>query len=75
MSVKDPRVAWWAEDNLGNHYLGGSGGWGGGPDVTEGTVGFFPALDASATELHLQPTLTTERAVITVRLPDWETIT
>jgi hypothetical protein len=75
MSVKDPRVAWWARDEIGNHYLGGSGGWGGGPDLTEGTVSFLPALDARATRLYLQPTLTTERAVIAVELPDWETIT
>jgi hypothetical protein len=75
LSVKDPRVTWWAEDDHGNHYLGASGGWGGGPSLTEGTINFTPALDRRATELCLQPTLTAERAVITVRLPDWDTIT
>jgi hypothetical protein len=75
MSVKDPRVTWWAKDEIGNHYLGGSGGWAGGPDLTEGTVSFLPALDARATRLYLQPTLTSERAIIAVELPDWETIT
>ena len=28
LSIEAPLVAWWARDDVGNHYLGGSESWG-----------------------------------------------
>ncbi|MFZ0667587.1 MAG: hypothetical protein WAM97_17695 [Acidimicrobiales bacterium] len=64
-------IMWWAEDDRRNHYLGTIGDWGSDGSVGTGTVVYTPPLDPAATELRILPTGSTERAVITVALPDW----
>jgi hypothetical protein len=71
-SVKGSSFEWWAQDNLDNWYLGAVGNWGSGPDIGEGTVTYWPALDPLATQVRIMPTGSQERAVITVDLPRWE---
>jgi hypothetical protein len=70
-SVTGSGIEWWAEDDLENSYLGAIGKWGGGADIAEGTVIYWPALDPQATRLRIMPTGSHERAVITVDLPRW----
>jgi len=63
------RVAWWASDDRGNHYLGTGGGrWSWGNERGEGTVAFWPPLDPTARRLEIRPTAETARAVIDVAL-------
>ena len=69
--VKEVALAWSAEDDRGNHHVGGMNGWGGGPDLSEGTIEFWPPIHPQARELKLMATGATERAVITVHLPEW----
>ncbi len=71
-SVRQTSTEWWAEDDLGNSYLGAIGSWGGGGDIGEGTVTYWPALDPRASVLRIMPTGSHERAVITVELPQPE---
>ncbi len=71
-SVTGPRVEWWAADDMGNSYLGAIGSWGGGGDIGEGAVTYWPALDPRATQLRITPTGSHERAVITVEIPEFE---
>jgi len=66
-----PRVAWWAEDDRANHYLGSTGNWGGSPDLSQGTINYWPPLDPRATALRLTPTGLTERAIVTVGPLRW----
>jgi len=68
-SVLGPGIEWWAEDDRENSYLGAIGNWGGGADIGEGSVFYWPALDPQATRLRLMLTGSHERAVITVDLP------
>jgi hypothetical protein len=70
--VKEMALAWSAEDDRGNHHVGSVNGWGGGPDQSEGTIEFWPPIHPQARELKLVATGTTERAVITAPLPDWD---
>jgi hypothetical protein len=63
-SLEDRRVAWWAVDDLGQHYLGQFGAFSGGPDGSSGALEFGPGLDRAATALTLLPTGPTERARI-----------
>jgi hypothetical protein len=65
-------IAWWAEDDRGNSYLGrwGSHGGGGGERIT-GELGFHPGLHRKARHLTLLPTGLHHRAVIEVPLPKW----
>jgi hypothetical protein len=67
LSLATP-ISWWAEDDLGNHYLGAIAYWGGGADTSSGTVAYWPALKPGATEIRLTPTGNNERAVIVVLL-------
>jgi hypothetical protein len=60
-----------ATDDLGNHYLGGLGGWSGGDSGLQGQVDFRPALDPNARQLDLILSGNHERAVISVAL-DWD---
>lgn len=69
--IKDVALAWSAEDDRGNHHVGSTNGWGGSPDLSEGTIEFWPPIHREARELKLMATAATERAVITVALPDW----
>ena len=62
-------LTWWAVDNLGHHYLGEQGSWNPGDNRSEGTIGFWPALDQRATSIDLILTATAERAVIRVPSP------
>jgi hypothetical protein len=62
-SVTGSGIEWWAEDDLENSYLGAIGKWGGGADIAEGTVIYWPALDPQATRLRIMPTGSHERAV------------
>jgi hypothetical protein len=64
-------ITWWAEDDRRNHYLGSIGSWTHDGSVGTGTIVYTPALDPAATELRILPTGSSERAVITVKLPDW----
>jgi hypothetical protein len=70
--ITGPAIEWWAQDNLDNWHLGAVGNWGSGPDIGEGTVTYWPALDPLATQLRIMPTGLHERAVITIDLPSWE---
>ncbi len=62
-------LVWWAEDDLGNSYLGAWNGHGHSPDSAEGQMMFRPGLDKKATVLRIVPQTLTHRAVIEVRLP------
>ncbi|HEX3615103.1 MAG TPA: hypothetical protein VHU61_01090 [Solirubrobacteraceae bacterium] len=63
-SLDDRRLAWWAVDDLGQHYLGELNGSAGGPDQTTGTLQFRPAIDRRAKRLTVLPTGRHERARI-----------
>ncbi len=67
--IRGTGIEWWAEDDQGNSYLGAIGSWGGGGDIGEGTITYWPALDPRASLLRIMPTGSKERAVITVELP------
>ena len=71
VGVRGASLEWFAEDDLGNHYVGRVNQWGGSPDLSEGAIEFWPALRSEATSLRLTATASTERAVITVPLPAW----
>jgi hypothetical protein len=62
-------IAWWARDDLGNHYLGSPTGWNSGDETASGRLGFWPALDPAARRLDLMPTRPEHRAVISIDLP------
>lgn len=62
-------LAWWAADDLGNHYLGGTGSWSGGADGQSGTVVYWPSLHARARRLVLMPTAPDRRALVRLELP------
>ncbi|MGB6770532.1 MAG: hypothetical protein WBF51_00805, partial [Candidatus Dormiibacterota bacterium] len=66
-------LSWWAEDDLGNHYLGYAGDSGRKTfaDRAEGSVRFWPGLDPQATELRILPAMAAQRAVCSVALPRW----
>lgn len=66
-----PLVAWWAEDDRGQHYLGQQGEWHPGLDRSGGQIEFWPALDPAAQVLDIMPTTMGERAVIRVPL-EWD---
>ncbi len=63
-------VAFWAEDDRGNHYLGESGSWGGGgAGITSGEIMFGP-LHPKAAVLTVAVTTLDARALIPITL-DW----
>jgi hypothetical protein len=64
-------VAWWAEDDRGNSYLGEWGSHGGGGEEISGELLYRPGLDRKARHLTLLPTGLRHRAVIEVPLPEW----
>ncbi len=66
-------VAWWARDDLGQHYLGVPTVWGGcSDDRSEGTMRYWPALDPAATRLELMMCTESHRATVSVALPGRE---
>jgi hypothetical protein len=68
-SVRPRQLAWWAEDDRGNHYLGHIQSWRGGEDHDSCDLHFWPPLHPRASKLRIMPTAEKSRAVITVRLP------
>lgn len=62
-------LAWWAEDDCGNAYLGQWGASSAGPHSIDGDVHFTPGIDRKATRLTLLPSTLRQRAVIEVPLP------
>jgi hypothetical protein len=62
--VSNERLAWWARDDRGNHYLGSVGSWSGGSGHATGDIVFWPALDPRAERLEICPTAAHARAVI-----------
>jgi hypothetical protein len=65
-----PRLLWWAKDDRGGHYLGGSWGrWSGSGGRSEGEIHFWPPLDPRARTLALMPTVGSTRAVMSFELP------
>ena len=68
-SVGGSTLTWWAADDRGNHYRGQLGSWSGSDTHSEGSIEFWPPLDARATHLRLLPTAQTSRCVITIPLP------
>lgn len=65
-------IAWWAEDDRGNSYLGQWGSHGGGREGMTGELRFYPGLHRKARQLTLLPTGLRHRAVIEVPLPEWD---
>jgi hypothetical protein len=72
VAVRDASLAWSGEDDLDNRYAGSQTSWGGGPDLGEGTIEFWPPIDRQANELRLMATGLEEQAVFTIPLPDWD---
>jgi hypothetical protein len=70
--VATSTLAWWATDDLGNHYLGSTGNWGGGPGGQSGTVVYWPSLHPRAHQIVLMPTVWDQRALIRLDLPEQE---
>ena len=64
-----PQLVWWAEDDLGNHYLGAPSRWSGGPQGMVGTVAFWPSIEERAQTIRLAPTAARERAMVELTLP------
>jgi hypothetical protein len=69
--VATTSLAWWANDDRGNSYLGHWNSHSSGPMEASGTLQFEPSLDRKATVLYLTPTSLHSRAMITVPLPEW----
>ncbi len=69
MSLGEPQLEWWAQDDRGNPYLGQFGGWSGSEDRVRADVQFSPALPAKTRWVRIMPTGPTTRAVVTVGLP------
>ena len=63
------RLAWWAADDRGNHYLGAMQSSGGGSDSVRAELAFTPRLDPKARHLRIMPTGLSSRAVISFELP------
>ena len=71
-SMGGDEIAWWAQDDLGNHYLGTVGSGGGGAEQRHGEINFTPPLADRAKVIRLLPTASTERLAIEVPLTDQE---
>jgi hypothetical protein len=63
-------VAWWARDDLENHYLGIPTGGGVRGDSAQGTLRYWPALDPRAKRLDLLMCVESHQAVVSVSLPE-----
>jgi hypothetical protein len=63
-------VAWWARDDLENHYLGIPTGGGVRGDSAQGTMRYWPALDPRAERLDLLMCVESHQAVVSVSLPE-----
>ena len=63
-------VAWWARDDLENHYLGIPTGGGVRGDSAQGTMCYWPALDPRAKRLDLLMCVESHQAVVSVSLPE-----
>jgi hypothetical protein len=67
--LRTENLAWWAEDDRGNSYLGQWGESSSSFDEAEGSVHFTPGLDRKATVLRVLPTTLSHRGVLEVALP------
>ena len=65
----DRPLIWWAEDDLGNHYLGAPSRSTGGPHGASSTITYWPAVDDRARCLRVLPTAGRVRAVVEIPLP------
>jgi hypothetical protein len=63
-------VAWWARDDLENHYLGIPTGGGVRGDSAQGTMRYWPALDPRAKRLDLLMCVDSHQSVVSVSLPE-----
>jgi hypothetical protein len=63
-------VAWWARDDLENHYLGIPTGGGVRGDSAQGTMRYWPALDPRAKRLDLLMCVESHQAIVSVSLPE-----
>ena len=63
-------VAWWARDDLENHYLGIPTGGGVRGDTAQGTLRYWPALDPRAKRVDLLMCVESHQAVVSVSLPE-----
>jgi hypothetical protein len=66
-------LSWWAEDDVGNYYLGtvSDGRHAAHGDRADGSIRFWPGLDPRASELRILTATKTHRAVCPVTLPRW----
>jgi hypothetical protein len=69
-ALEELPVAWWARDDLENHYLGIPTGGGVRGDSAQGTLRYWPALDPRATRLDLLMCVESHQAVVSVSLPE-----
>ena len=63
-------VAWWARDDLENHYLGIPTGGGVRGDSAQGTMRYWPALDPRAKRIDLLMCVDSHQSVVSVSLPE-----
>lgn len=63
-------VAWWARDDLENHYLGIPTGGGVRGDSAQGTMRYWPALDPRAKRVDLLMCVESHQAVVSISLPE-----
>jgi hypothetical protein len=68
-ALEELPVAWWARDDLENHYLGIPTGGGVRGDSAQGTLRYWPALDPRAKRLDLLMCVESHQAVVSVSLP------
>jgi hypothetical protein len=69
-ALEELPVAWWARDDLENHYLGIPTGGGVRGDSAQGTLRYWPALDPRAKRLDLLMCVESHQAVVSVSLPE-----
>ena len=62
--------AWWARDDLENHYLGVPTVWGASDGGAQGTMRYWPALDPRVKRLDLLMCVESHQAVVSVSLPE-----
>jgi hypothetical protein len=69
-ALEELPVAWWARDDLENHYLGIPTGGGVRGDTAQGTLRYWPTLDPRAQRLDLLMCVESHQAVVSISLPE-----